>query len=69
MWWTMYIKTHQLLYTTNPLAHKHDYPIVFEQYKFIDLWETFLLQSMCFAWIYYIVQHNYIWASLHIVFE
>jgi hypothetical protein len=24
---------------------------------------------MCFAWIYYIVQHKYIWASLHIVFE
>jgi hypothetical protein len=42
MWWTMYIKIHQLLYTTNPLAHKHDYRIIFEQYKFIDLWVTFL---------------------------
>jgi hypothetical protein len=42
MWWTMYIKIHQLLYTTKPLAHKHDYRIIFEQYKFIDLWVTFL---------------------------
>jgi hypothetical protein len=42
MWWTMYIKTHQLLYTTNPLAHKHHYRIVFEQYKFMDPWATFL---------------------------
>jgi len=49
MWWTMYIKTHQLLYTTNSLAHKHDYPIVFEQpfcynqcalHEFITLFNT-----------------------------